>query len=81
MVGRENCFWHSFITFLASHTARVVSVNFNREWRDLQFSVDFERQILLKNFFKESLFSPRVFARNLLKLIPYSHINPEYAIN
>ena len=29
----------------ASHTTHVVCVNFIREWRDLQFNVDSERQI------------------------------------
>ena len=27
---------------LASHTTDVVCVNFTREWRDLQFNVDYE---------------------------------------
>ena len=35
---------------LASNTTHVVWVNFIREWRDLQFNVDSERQILEKLF-------------------------------
>ena len=35
---------------LASHTTFVVCVNFIREWRDLQFNVDSERQIFEKLF-------------------------------
>ena len=31
---------------LASHTTHVVCVNFILEWRDLQFNVDSERQII-----------------------------------
>ena len=34
----------------ASHTTYVVCVNFIREWRDLQFNVDSERQIFEKFF-------------------------------
>ena len=49
---------------LASHTTHVVCVNFICEWRDLQFNVDSERQIL-RNFFMAGLFTFRVFARNL----------------
>ena len=33
-----------------SHTTYVVCVNFIYKWRDLQFKVDFERQIFLGNF-------------------------------
>ena len=33
---------------LASHTTHVVCVNFLREWWDLQFNVDSERQIFEK---------------------------------
>ena len=35
---------------LASHTTHVVCVNFIREWRNLQFNVDSERQIFEKLF-------------------------------
>ena len=34
------------ITCLVSHTTHVVCVNFIREWRDLQFNVDSEWQIM-----------------------------------
>ena len=34
----------------ASHTTHDVCVNFIRKWRDLQFNIDFERQIFLRNF-------------------------------
>ena len=33
---------------LASQSTHVVCVNFIHEWRDLQFNVDFERQIFEK---------------------------------
>ena len=35
---------------LVSHTTYVVCVNFIHKWRDLQFKVDSERQIFLRNF-------------------------------
>ena len=35
---------------LVSHTTYVVCVNFIHKWRDLQFKVDSERQICLRNF-------------------------------
>ena len=35
---------------LASHTTYVLCVNFIREWRDLQFNVDSERQIFWEKF-------------------------------
>ena len=35
---------------LASHITHVVCVNFIREWRDLQFKFDSERQIFEKLF-------------------------------
>ena len=34
---------------LVSHTNYVVCVNFTHEWRDLQFKIDSERQIVLRN--------------------------------
>ena len=52
---------------LASHTTHVMCVNFIRERRDLEFNVDSERQIFLRNFFMAVLFTLRVFARNLLR--------------
>ena len=48
---------------LAFFTTYVVYVNFIHEWRDLQFNVGSERQIL----FMPDLFTLRVFARNLLR--------------
>ena len=42
---------------LASHTTHVVSVNFIREWRDLQFNVDSERQIFEKLFHGRFIYS------------------------
>ena len=35
---------------LVSHTTYVVCVNFIHKWRQLQFKVDSERQIFLRNF-------------------------------
>ena len=52
---------------LASHTAHVACVNFIRDWRDLQFNVDSERQISEKLSHGSCIYSLRVFARNLLK--------------
>ena len=43
---------------LAFHATHVVCVNFIREWRDLQFNVDSERQIFEK-LFMENLFPLR----------------------
>ena len=40
---------------LVSHTTHVVCLNFIREWRDLQFNVDFEQQIF------EKLFQSRIY--------------------
>ena len=51
---------------LVSHTTYVVCVNFIHKWRDLQFKVDSERQIFEK-LFMAAFFTPRVFARNLLR--------------
>ena len=51
---------------LVSHTTYVVCVNFIHKWRDLQFKVDSERQILEK-LIMTILFTFRVFARNLLR--------------
>ena len=52
---------------LASQTTYVVCVNFIHKWRDLQFNVDSEQQIFLRNFSWQFLFTFRVFARNLLR--------------
>ena len=53
---------------LVSHTTYFVCVNFIDKWRDLQFTVDTERQIyFLRNFSWQFLFTLRVFARNLLR--------------
>ena len=35
---------------LVSYITYVASINFKLKWRDLQYKVDFERQIFLKNF-------------------------------
>ena len=35
---------------LATHTTYVVCINFIHEWQDLQFKVDFERQIFVQLF-------------------------------
>ena len=48
-------------------TIYVACVNFIHKWRDLQFKVNFERQIFLRNFSWQFLFTLRVFARNLLR--------------
>ena len=58
---------------VASHTTYVVCVNFRHEWQDIQFKVDFERQIFGR-FFMAILFTLRVFARNLLKESRRSYI-------
>ena len=42
---------------LGSHTTHVVCVNFMREWRDLQFNVDSERQIFEKLFHGNFIYS------------------------
>ena len=42
---------------LASQPTHVVFVNFVREWRDLQFNVDFERQIFEKLFHGRFIYS------------------------
>ena len=52
---------------LVSHAAYVVCANFIHKWRDLQFKVDSERQIVLRNFSWQFLFTFRVFTRNLLR--------------
>ena len=51
---------------LVSHTTYVVCVNFMHKWRGLQFKVDSEQQIFLRNF-SWHLITHRVFARNLLR--------------
>ena len=50
---------------LVSQTTYVVCVNFIHKWRDLQFKVATERQIRVRNFSWQLLFTLRVFARNL----------------
>ena len=47
-------------------TTYVVCFNFIHEWRDLQYKVDFERQIFEK-LYMAILFTLRAFARNLLR--------------
>ena len=44
--------WHSSVRIidLVYHTTYVVCVNFVYKWRDLQFKVDSERWICLRNF-------------------------------
>ena len=49
---------------LASHTTHFVCVNFIHEWRDLQFTVDSEREIFEKLFLGKFI-TLRVFTRNL----------------
>ena len=51
---------------LVSHTTYVACVNFIHKWRDLQFEVNYERQIFEK-LFMTNLLTLRVFARNLLR--------------
>ena len=48
---------------LVSHTIYVVCVNFIHKWRDLQFTVDSERQIFLRNFSWQFLFDSQSFCR------------------
>ena len=52
------------IIVLVSYTTYVVCVNFIHKLRDLQFN---ERQIFLRHFSWQFLFTLRVFARNLLR--------------
>ena len=52
---------------LVSHSTYVVCVNFIHKWRDLQFKVDFKRQIFWETFRDNFIFTFRVFARNLLR--------------
>ena len=42
---------------LASHSTHIVCVNFIREWVDLQFNVDSERQIFEKLFHGRFIYS------------------------
>ena len=61
------------LTHSSFQPTHVVCVNFIREWRELQFNVDSEGQIFEKLFqckfnYPQSLFTLRVFARNLLLL-------------
>ena len=56
---------------LASHATYVVCFNFIHEWQDLQFNVDSERQIFNK-LFMAILFTIKVFARNVLKVMEFS---------
>ena len=56
----------SLFNVLASHNTHIVSVNFIREWRDLQLDVKSERQILDKLFMID-LFTLRDFASKLLR--------------
>ena len=42
---------------LFSHTTHIMCVNFIREWRDLQFNVDSERQIFEKLFHGRFIYS------------------------
>ena len=42
---------------LVSHTTHVMCVNFMREWRNIQFNVDSERQILEKLFHGNFIYS------------------------
>ena len=48
---------------LASHTTHIVCVNFIRDWRDLPFNVDFERQIFEKLFHGRFLFYYQSFCQ------------------
>ena len=68
-----NTCWHTYIIGhydpsiriidLVSHITYVVCVNFIHKWRDLQFKVDFERQIFWETFHGNFIY----FARNLLR--------------
>ena len=42
---------------LDSHTTCVMCVNFIHEWLDIQFNVDFERQVLEKLFHGNCIYS------------------------
>ena len=44
---------------LVSHTTYVVCVNIIQMWRDLQFKVDYERQIFLETFHGNFIYSQR----------------------
>ena len=51
---------------LVSHTTYVVCVSFIHKWRDLQFKLDSERQIVWETFVAD-LITLTVFARNVLR--------------
>ena len=67
--NRRRNFFHIF-RFKArpgtSYTTYVVCVNFVHEWRDQQFNVNSERQIVWETFSWQVNFTLRVFARYLL---------------
>ena len=44
---------------LVSHTTYVVCVNFIPKWREMQFKVDYERQIFFEKLFMAILFTLR----------------------
>ena len=52
---------------IASYNNRVVCINFICKWRDLQFNVDFERQIFKETFLEQVYLTFRVFARKYAK--------------
>ena len=58
---------------LVPHTTYALYFNFIHKWRNLQFKVDSEGQIL-RNFSWQFLFTLRVFARNLLRRNPRRNI-------
>ena len=51
---------------LVFRTSYVVCVNFIDKWRDLQFTVDSQRQIFY-TLFMAILLTLKIFARNLLR--------------
>ena len=48
---------------LVSHSTLIVCVNFIHKWRHLQFEVDSERQIFLRNFSWQFYFTLSVFCQ------------------
>ena len=75
------CYTHTYIIghynpsvriiYLVSHTTYVVCVNFIHKWRDLQFKVDSERQILFwETFHGNFIYSQSFFQKSAERKSP-----------
>ena len=60
---------------LASHTTHVVCVNFIREWRDIQFNVDSERQIFEKLFHGNFIYSQSFCQKSAVRKSPKKYFS------